>query len=293
MSDKMKKKCKSRYDENVERYVYTYDRQYKGYPGNQKRLAIMQSLVKKHNPARILYVGCGACIPMVSLIRDFGCYIAGIDFSEKMIQRGRQILEDNDLDPESIQLGDIEDYDSLPEGFFDIIIAPGVFTHLGNEDNAFRNINRKLKIGGALAIEFRNDLFSLFSFNRFSYDFYLHTLLHVSDLPKKLKKKANFFFKDKFGVSRDETILPKSTHMKNGYINKFHNPLIIKETFDKFGCRWIGNYFYHFHALPPEFEKYNTELYNNLSIALEDPLDWKGNFMASAFVSEAIKHQNI
>jgi len=284
-----KQNCIRMYEKKVERYIHTYAEDYRGYPGNQKRLTIMLDLVRKYNPQRILYVGCGACLPMVKLIEEFECQVVGIDFSGKMIERGKKVLEQFELNPEMAQLGDIEHLHTLPEGLFDFAIAAGVFTHLTGDAVAMQNLNRKLKIGGGLALEFRNELFACFSFNRYSYDFFLNNLIADPDLPVALREQVEMFFKENFSIPTDEKILPKSTHMKDDYINRFHNPLNIGQLFDAYGFSWIENYFYHYHILPPQFEKTNPDLYQRLSINRENPSDWRGNLMASAFVGEAQK----
>jgi hypothetical protein len=49
-------------------------------------------------------------------------------------------------------------------------------------------------------------------------------------------------------------------------------------------------HFYHYHALPPIFENKYPGLFQELSLRLEKPNDWKGYLMASAYVVEAIKN---
>jgi hypothetical protein len=47
--------------------------------------------------------------------------------------------------------------------------------------------------------------------------------------------------------------------------------------------------FYHYHCLPPMFEQAVPELFRRRSVAMEDPADWRGYFMASAFVVAGIR----
>ena len=68
-----------------------------------------------------------------------------------------------------------------------------------------------------------------------------------------------------------------------------HNPLLIGEQIQKFGLKLKSINFYHFHATLPEIEKNMPSDYYNASSKLENPSDWRGNFMASAFVVHAIK----
>jgi hypothetical protein len=73
-------------------------------------------------------------------------------------------------------------------------------------------------------------------------------------------------------------------------LSKFHNPLNIKPLFAAAGLKTEDIYFYHYHAIPPMFEKENPLLFREASLAMEDdPHDWRGYFMASAFVIEAVK----
>ena len=284
-----KQNCIDYYNNNVERYVYTYKKDYLGYPGNQKRFEIIRSLVKKHAPKKVLYIGCGACMPMVMLMKEFDCIIHGIDFSKKMIDRGKTILQENGFSSDLIHEGDIEHAETLPDDEYDFAIAAGVFTHFPDDNIAFKNIHSKLRNGGVLVVEFRNELFSFFSYNRFSYDFIVNQLIFSQDLPVALKSNVNAFFKKAFDLPSDGDIDYQSTHISNGVIKKFHNPITIASVLKQAGFVFNSNYFYHFHALPIRFEQFDSKTYSNLSVKCEDPTDWKGYFMASAFVSEGIK----
>lgn len=73
-------------------------------------------------------------------------------------------------------------------------------------------------------------------------------------------------------------------------LSQFHNPLEIGKLFTAAGLREVGRYFYHFHAVPPLYEERYPRLFRELSLALElEPTDWRGHFMASAFVVEAVR----
>jgi len=284
-----KQNCIDYYNNNVERYIYTYAKDYSGYPGNQIRFEIIRNLVKKNAPKKILYIGCGACVPMSKLMQEFDCLIHGIDFSQNMIDRGKIILKENGFSPNLIYKGDIETLESLPDEKYDFVIAAGVFTHLPDDQIALNNIHLKLNNGGTLAIEFRNELFSLFSFNKYSYDFFFNKLISNINLPDLFKNKTEIFLKKVFNLQNDIQIIPDSTHISNGLIKKFHNPLTIRKILEDNGFTLNNNFFYHYHALPTSFENFNQKIFNNISIEYEDPTSWKGHFMASAFVAEATK----
>jgi len=284
-----KKNCIAHYEANVERYIKTYQDDYSGYPANKKRLEIMETLIQKHSPKKILYIGCGACIPMVKIMEKFDCIIHGIDFSQKMIDQGKHILIKNNFSDKLITKGDIEDINSLPEDTYEFAIAAGVFTHLLDDHIALQNIHSKLASGGILAAEYRNELFSLFSYNRFSYDFIVNKLIGLDKLPDRIKTKVEKNFKRINDISSDDKIVKNSTHISNGLIKKFHNPLTIQNDLKQNGFSLLNNFFYHYHALPTGFANIDIEVNNDLSIHLENPTHWTGLFMASAFISETEK----
>ena len=67
-------------------------------------------------------------------------------------------------------------------------------------------------------------------------------------------------------------------------LSRTHNPLTMKKLFASAGFRDVRLLFYHYHCLPPMLEKELPELFRKESLAMEDPEDWRGYFMASAFL---------
>jgi 2-polyprenyl-3-methyl-5-hydroxy-6-metoxy-1,4-benzoquinol methylase len=56
-------------------------------------------------------------------------------------------------------------------------MAMGVMPHVENDEFVLRNMATMVRPGGTLFVEFRNKLFSLFTFNRYTHDFILNDLL--------------------------------------------------------------------------------------------------------------------
>jgi hypothetical protein len=67
-------------------------------------------------------------------------------------------------------------------------------------------------------------------------------------------------------------------------LSRTHNPLILKERFAAAGFDDVQLLFYHYHCLPPMLEAAVPQLFRRQSVAMEDPKDWRGHFMASAFI---------
>ena len=65
----------------------------------------------------------------------------------------------------------------MADGAFDAVIAAGVLPHVANDRLALKNMAMLIREGGHLFVEFRNKLFSLFTFNRYTKEFILDDLL--------------------------------------------------------------------------------------------------------------------
>src|SRR5262249_1009837 len=105
----------------------------------------------------------------------------GFDISPRMVARAQANVERLGIDRSRIFVADIQDPISyaavLPDAPFDGVMAMGVMPHVENDEMVLRNIAALTRPGGAVFIEFRNKLFSLFTFNRYTRDFILDDLL--------------------------------------------------------------------------------------------------------------------
>jgi hypothetical protein len=64
---------------------------------------------------------------------------------------------------------------------------------------------------------------------------------------------------------------------------------VFHEKFAAAGFRDVRIFFYHYHCLPPLCESLAPELFRQHSLAMENTEDWRGYFMASAFVMAGIR----
>ena len=281
-----KKKAQDYYDQESEKYKVMYEEGYEKYPANLIRLKLIINRLKKNNLQNILDVGCGTCIPMIKLLQQ-GFSVKGFDFSADMIKMGKIELKKEGYDSASIFQADLEDDSSLPEETFDAILALGVFPHISDELKALVNMKKRLNDNGKVFIEFRNELFSLFSSNKYSYDFFLNKMVQKDSLPKDVSNQVIQFYSKLFNVETSQ-IENKEKISYNEILARFRNPLTINDELFKPANLDIQKiHFYHYHALPPVFEQKFPKLFYQLSQQLEKPDDWRGHFMASAFVVEA------
>ena len=284
-----KKKAQDYYDQESEKYKAMYEEGYEKYPANLIRLKLIINRLKKNNLQNILDVGCGTCIPMIKLLQQ-GFSVRGFDFSADMIKMGKIELKKVGYDSTSIFQADLEDDSSLPEETFDAILALGVFPHISDELKALINMKKRLNDNGKVFIEFRNELFSLFSLNKYSYDFFLNKMMQKDSLPEDVSNQVIQFYSQLFNVEKSQ-VENKEKISYNEILARFRNPLTINdELFKPANLEIQKIHFYHYHALPPVFEQKFPKLFYQLSQQLEKPDDWRGNFMCSAFVVEAGKH---
>lgn len=290
MDDNSKKqKVEEFYNQEAKNWNQMYGGKYDYYPANQIRLEIILSRLKETKSKKILDIGCGACGPMIRLLKEkFEC--VGCDFAKEMVDEGTKALKEAGFDPKLISKGNIEDESSLPEGKFDAILALGVFPHVKNAKKALKNMKNKLNDNGRVLISFRNDLFSVFTLNKYSKDFYMNKILNLKSLSPNMLKEVDRFFSDACKV--DNSIENKEGKILYTDIKAdFNNPLTIEnELFNPCGFIVDKLYFYHYHALPPIFEQKYEKEFRKLSMDLEKPNDWRGYIMASAFVVEATKN---
>jgi len=280
MREEKKIHPKKFYDQEAADYIHMYEKDYIPYPANAIRLDLVLKRLEELKTKTVLDAGCGTCGPMIRLLQN-GLDCKGFDYSEEMVFHGKKELEKNGFDPNLIFVGDLEKGIKLENEKFDSVLALGVFPHIPDELKALNNMNKLLNENGKVFIEFRNDLFSTFTFNVYTVEFYLKRVLDFESIPKNLKNKVSNFFKEVCKTTNQDT--PK-------YFTKFNNPLTIsKDLFKPAGFKIDDMSFYHYHALPPIFETIEPKIFKELSLKMENPHDWRGYLMASAFVIEASK----
>lgn len=258
-----------------------------GYPANhfafrQVISAMREARIdKKSGAPRLLEVGIGHG-NAISIFSSAGYDVWGFDNDPTMVAKSQGKFHDLGLPASRVKWGDVEDSLSLSkfdaEGGFDSVLAMGVLPHVTHERVALENMRQLLKPGGTVFVECRNKLFSLVTFNRFTYEFIMDDLL--GDVSGPVRDAADEFLK-----SRLDTDIPARP---SGHEPKYHNPLTIDQTFLDAGFTNVQIMPFHYHAAMPRFEKPLAEAFRAESIALEnEPSGWRGLFLCSAFVVQA------
>jgi 2-polyprenyl-3-methyl-5-hydroxy-6-metoxy-1,4-benzoquinol methylase len=261
------------------------------YPQNYFRLKLLMQRLKTLGLNNLYEVGCGEGTPL-AVIGKSGISVSGCDISEKMVDITKEHIAEVSLDSNKVQLGDIQNFSTisnqLDAGPFDSVVAFGVMPHVVDDDLVFSNIKKLLDNKGRIFIEFRNKLFSLFTFNRYTKEFILDDLI----------KNVSNDVKDKVSLELDKRLNLDHPKRRSGPTDsgisyddiraKYHNPFEVVDFVKKHGFHDINIHWYHYHPAPPMLENnFKKDFWQEASKMEMGNNDWRGYFLCSAFVVEA------
>ena len=254
------------------------------YPANAIRLEMIVRILEARAVRTVLDIGCGSGGPLLRFLRE-GYDAIGFDFSPEMVKAARATLGAAGLDIERVSIGDIERAETLRPGPFDAVIATGVFPHNLDDSAAYANLRQAIAPGGIALVEYRNALMALYSLNRYSEPFFWHDLMRADDLDAELREATRAFLAKKFDTPVESVGRPRTIEYAD-ILARFHNPLTLGTELAGHDLCLRAIHYYHFHAAPPVFERTHTARFREASLRLEEPDDWRGMFLASAFVAE-------
>ena len=255
------------------------------YPANVKREQIFVKLVKKYKPKKIIDAGCGAAMPLID-IKKKGFNIIGYDKAKNMVTEAKENLKKNRLSPDLVFYDDFENPKKIKNNSVDCILGMGAFYYAKNVNKTLLNQKKKLKKNGRIIFSLRNRLFDIVTLNNYTKKF-LNEIYEI----KKLKKEWKNKYKNLIGNYTDRKKIKLQKNIDEAGVHNHipHNPLTITDEMAKLGLSVEGIYFYHFHAFPPVFETLDKNYFRKISWKIENPMDWRGFFLASAFVVDCKK----
>lgn len=260
-------------------------------------LDLVRRLVDERKPNRLLDAGCGPASMLRHLVAP-GRELYGFDLTPEMIAEARRVLGEQGIPSSRLWEGSVTaaaDYAARDEqrAEYDCILCSGVMPHIPQAADAtvIANIHDALAPGGTAIVEARNELFAMFTLNRYSHEFFLDRLLPIdllkqhagaerAGLDAALTQVRAMFRTDLPPVRKGKADEPGYDEV----LSRAHNPLLLQRQFLEQGFAGAQIHYYHFHALPPMVSAHAPKLFREASLAMEaDPQDWRGLFMASAF----------
>jgi 2-polyprenyl-3-methyl-5-hydroxy-6-metoxy-1,4-benzoquinol methylase len=263
------------------------------YPANYFRLQALVNSFLRRGVKKVLEVGVGEGTPLVTLGK-LGLEVWGFDLAEKMVECARKNFQEAGFDPKRIAWGDIRDCLTyahlLREGTFDGVVAMGVMPHVENDELVLDNIAACVKPGGTVFIEFRNKLFSLFTFNRLTLEFIMDDLLAGVDQRVRNAVAEEIKPRLRMDLPPSRNQLADGSPGYDAVLSKFHNPFEVLETCRRKGFKETELLWYHYHPALPMLESKLGTLFREEAFKLEhEPSGWRGLFLCSAFVVQATR----
>lgn len=262
------------------------------YPANLFRLQLVQRILDRVGAASVYEFGVGDATPLAT-IGAGGRRVAGNDVSPEMVRVARENMAARGLDPEAISLLDVQDADALTRerthtGTFDAVMALGVIPHVADDHAFVQAMDGFLSPGGTLILQFRNAMFSMFTFNRLTKEFILDELLVGVD--PHIREVVATDLDARLAVE----FPPKRTRPTgDGYdeiLSRFHNPFELADVVREHGYRDLRFHWYNYHpAYPMLASRIDPVEYRRAQVALEHEGTWRGMFLCSAGVIEAVK----
>lgn len=287
--------CYSTWSESYYRDYYQSDT---AYPPVHTQ--IVRDELARAGVASVLDAGCGPA----SMLRDMdglGLDRYGFDLTAEMVDEARRVMLAQNVPESHIWDGSVLDHASfrIPPQGYGAAICFGVLPHIPADQDAvaLANLTSAVSPGGLVLAEARNELFALFTLNRYSRDFFRATLIDEAALrAEAVPEEAGAIdvaleeLDSRFRI--DLPPVRTGTVDEPGYdevLSRTHNPFEMKQAAEAAGLVDVEVLFYHYHALPPMVEGLLPRTFRNRSVALESPRDWRGHFLASAFILKGRK----
>ena len=263
------------------------------YPANFYRLRKVINLLRAAGAQSVYDLGAGEATPMIRIHQELGIDVAGNDISPEMVRLGQDNLQRHGLDPAALSLLDIQDKAAISaeialRGQFDAVIALGVIPHVTDDVWFVDAMSSFCKPGGTLLLQFRNSMFSMFTFNRLTKEFILDELM--APVPQAFKDAVAADLDQRLAVDKPPIRRREDGHGYDEILSKFHNPLELAEIVKAQGFDDISFHWYNFHPTYPMISgQFDPKVYRDAQIALEEDTSWRGMFLCSAGFIKASK----
>ena len=204
---------------------------------------LLKRILTEANVRNLLDAGCGP----VSFLRDMTdteIELFGFDLTPEMVQEGKRIFQSLDLPPNHIWEGSVLDPAAFrspvnqPKDGFDATMTSGVLPHIPEESDVtvIENLRDSVKPNGLVIAEARNELFALFTLNRYSYEFMCDRLIRVDQVQADCGEHPEALAEALEGLQQrfrmDIPPIRRGKKNEPGYdeiLSRTHNPFVLKQ----------------------------------------------------------------
>jgi len=240
---------------------------------------LLKRLLHESGARRVLDAGCGPA-SFLRELADEPYELAGFDLTPEMVAEAQRVLGGRG----DVWQGSVLDRNAFLRGApYDAAICVGVLPHVPPEadDVVIANLREAVKPGGLVVLEARNQLFALFTLNRYTRDLFVGELIDDEHLRALAAKELDAILRvDLPPVRTGKADEPGYDEV----LSRTHNPLALGDRMAASGFADVRTLYYHFHAAPPLVEARDPEAFRRASLAMENADDWRGLVTASAFV---------
>jgi len=248
----------------------------------------------KKNKGKItaLDFGCGGGALLLEILKR-GVKAKGIEKHSELWKMAQNRLHEAGFNKEDVIRGSIKELDNLPKNSFDFAILMGVLQYLSPKQRSqlYMKIHRILKPKGHMVATFQNAFFDLFTFNKYTVDFFKEKIFKPLKLDKLIGSEIVKDLKSLMTYP-DEPDYSVKIARDNIYVETT-NPLTIGDELANHKFKLLQKYFYTFFPLPRLIEsKYKNKLEKfNKQFELKRSQEWYGHLMANAFLVDCIKEK--
>lgn len=282
---------RAHYDESASSYHEQYDPDLiwrnAEYPANFFRLEKVIRILEDRGVSSVYELGAGEASPIIRIRERLGVDIRASDLSPEMVRLGKENLARHGMDPDWLTLLDVEDdaavgAEAARVGLSDAVIALGVIPHVRDDDAFVAAMAQFVRPGGSLILQFRNAMFSMFTFNRLTKEFILGEIM--ASVPKTFRDAVEEDLDVRLAVDKPpKREWDKDAPAYDEILARFHNPFELADVVRRHGFDSIDYGWYNFHPTYPMIaDRFDAKEYREAQIALESDDSWRGMFLCSA-----------
>lgn len=250
-------------------------------PYHAHRVEVLRAMIPDSAMERGVHIfdfGCGDGFLIEQFVNS-GATVRGCDIQPGMVQAARNRLANCGIEVggDVLSVGGVEQFEKISDATLDGLLALNVLAYLSPDEERifYEQAQRTVRHGGFLLCSHSNNLFDLFSLNRYTVNFIADFLLHDRSYTSQMERLVSH---------HDHPAGDKSIPLPIR-----ENPLCYAQKLFDFGFKEIRQEFINRHEAPPPILE--TQTYPD-TLGVPECERWKLYFTRSTFVSLSVHDQD-